>query len=260
MSPTPIGGPGGGGTAGTPLRNMLYMALRLAGVTLGPGRTPSVDQLGDAFLLLNLMIGFWAQRRRAPFYTRIDQVPLTTSKTYTVGTGADWDIPRPIEVIRAVLVNNGETPVVRYGPVDLLDDAAFAQIGIQDYSEGIPWKLYYNRSFDSETGFGTAYLIGQTTATYALELYTKSVLTQFASLDDNVFLPDGYEAAITDNLAVMIGSIPAWGGTVQQETKDRARLELSTIESRNAPRPPALNGDAAALNDSYGWSSLRSIT
>lgn len=53
------GSPSDGGVSYT-VNDLIYGALRIAGITLAPGRTPSDDQGRDGFELLTGMLGTWA--------------------------------------------------------------------------------------------------------------------------------------------------------------------------------------------------------
>src|SRR6516164_6013756 len=96
----------------TPVSQLLYDALRLAGVTKVAGITPSADQLADALAHANLMID-QAQVKRPMIYTmRLSTYTLGTSKTYTFGPSGTLGSNRPVKIERANLIlSTTGTPV-----------------------------------------------------------------------------------------------------------------------------------------------------
>ena len=87
---------------------LLYPALRKAGVTLGPGRTPSPAQFQDAIDELNRFVGSLNCDRLNIFHNSLFEFPLNPSqKTYTIGFDptcdqtADFQAPRPQFIERA---------------------------------------------------------------------------------------------------------------------------------------------------------------
>src|ERR1700745_1102135 len=98
---------------------ILYRALRLSGVTMGPGRTPSPDQYSDALLSLNGLVDYLNAQPDAVFSVNNDSYVLSPPKTlYTIGidpTGAvlaDFRVPRPLNIIRANIVLTASSPPV----------------------------------------------------------------------------------------------------------------------------------------------------
>src|ERR1700679_1452716 len=91
-------------------------ALRLAGITLRPGRIPSTDQSTEGIAVANRMLGSWNCDRLKIFATAIATYPLVSGKAqYFIGpTGPDFIAPRPIEITRANVIVASTTPPVHY--------------------------------------------------------------------------------------------------------------------------------------------------
>jgi hypothetical protein len=236
----------GGGTAGAgPLPNiyvgtgLLYPALRKANVTLGPQRIPSPAQYQDALDELNRLIGS-LNCDRFFIYTRnrIEAPLLESNKTYTIGPSPDPDVPSDIDAPRpqwieaANIISALNLPALRY-PLTIVSDLQWAEIGMQDMPDTIPEILYNDRAYP----VSTLYLWGQPVAGSVLELFCWQPIPLFASPDDAVWLPPGYEDALVLNLAVRLA--PHFQKMIDPGVREDARLSLMRLMSINAPQPIA---------------------
>jgi hypothetical protein len=256
------GDPGGAGGAGTinPVyvgRGILYPALRKAGITLGPQRTPSLAQYQDAIEELNRLVGSLSCDRLF-IYTRTNALfPLTGASSYTIGASADpnivpdFDGPRPQFIESANIVSGDATFVIRY-PMAILTDLQWAKIGLLPLPGSIPQSLYNDRGYP----LSTLYLWGAPMPGYWLELFSWQLVPQFVSPDDQVLLPPGYEDAVVLNLAVRMA--PHFQRQVPPDVREDARKALMRIESINAPQPIAdLSwGPGCGCGDGYGGGAI----
>src|SRR5690242_5956509 len=78
--------------------DLIKSALRLAGV-LGTGETPSAAEGQDALVILNQMLDSW-NAERLMIYTVARQVfsLVANKQAYTLGSGGDFDTPRPPKI------------------------------------------------------------------------------------------------------------------------------------------------------------------
>jgi len=229
----PFGGPAV--SAGChPVSGLVYAAYRKAGVTLGPGRTPSPAQFQDAIDELNRLVASWEIDRLNIYSIQIETFTLTGKKAYTIGYGtigaADFTAPRPVLIEHANVVRG--IPVLRY-PLALITDQLWSMIRFQDIPNTIPQALYNDRAYP----VSTLYIWGQPTAGDQLEIYVWTPLGTFASVGDCVQLPPGYEDAIVLNLAVRLA--PHFQLPVNPDVRMDAQKSLMRIESINAPQPMA---------------------
>ena len=240
------GGAGGaGGGAINPVyvgQGLLYPALRKAGITLGPQRTPSPAQYQDAIDELNRLVGSLNCDRLFIYSKTSGAFPLTGSKTYTIGASADPNIvpdfaaPRPQAIEDAnIIMTNG--PMLRY-PLAIATDLQWSKIRLQDIPNTIPEVLYNDRGYP----LSTLYLWGQPMSGCSLELFFWQLVPTFLTPDDQVLLPPGYEDALVLNLAIRLA--PHFQRVIPPEVRADAREALMRIESINAPRPIA---DTSAL-------------
>jgi len=219
-------------------KGLIYPALRKAGVTLGPQRTPSPAQYQDGIEEVNRLIGSLSCDRLFIFTNQRFEFPLNPGqKTFTIGidpTGQatpDFSAPRPQFIERANIIQNN----LRY-PLALLTVLQWPQIRAQDLPTTIPQGLYNDRAYP----LATLYLYGQPMAGCSLELFYWYLVPAFLSPDDVVLLPPGYEDALVLNLAVRLA--PHFQREVPPAVARDAQLALMRLESINAPQPIADTG------------------
>lgn len=243
---------GGSGVPPGPIiqagQGLLYPALRKAGVTLGPQRTPSPAQFQDAIEELNRLTSS-LNCDRLFIYSRTNYIfPLTGAKTYTIGQDpqgvviADFDVPRPQLIEQANVILTGAAPTRR--PMFLADVQQWSKIRVQDMPNAVPEVLYNDRAYP----ISTLYLWGQPVSGYQLELFVWTQAPLFSTLTDVVALPFQYADALVLNLAVrLVSHFPIALNVPRQVDPNlyqQARESLMRLESINAPQPIA---DTSAL-------------
>jgi hypothetical protein len=233
---------GGGQTPGLQPRQvgpgLLYPALRKAGVTLGPGRTPSPAQFQDAIDELNRLTASLNCDRLFIYSMARSEYPLNPPKaTYTIGFPADpfddVDFPaeRPQMIESANIISGAGSPL-RY-PLQVATDLQWAGLTLQSLPGTIPQVLYNDRAYP----VSTLYLWGQPAAGQILELYTWARVPEFQTITDVVLVPQQYEDAMVLNLAVRLA--PHFQLPVNGDVRNDAQKSLMRLESINAPQPIA---------------------
>jgi hypothetical protein len=217
-------------------QGILYPALRKAGVTLGPGRTPSPAQFQDAIDELNRLTGSLNCDRLFIYSMGRAEYPLDPPKaTYTIGQSPDpfevVDFPaqRPQLIDRANIITDQS---LRY-PLALATDLQWADIRLQEMPNTIPQILYNDRAFP----LSTLYFWGQPMSGQILELFTWTQVPYFMTITDVVLLPMQYSDALVLNLAVRLA--PQFQKVLDQNVREDARIALMRLESINAPQPVA---------------------
>ena len=259
--------PGGGGTSpGTATLNstLLYAALRKAGVQITPRRGPGVSQLADAIDEENRMVSGWRIATLLIASERIDLVnTVGQQQSYTIGkdpTGtltADWDLDRPNKIVRAnLLLPTATDPIQKVRrPISIWDAQQWAAIQFQavySYPEGL-FPLFVDTQ--TSPAFMRAYLKPIPDAAYQIELYSWQRIPQFVSAADIVILPDGFEDAVVNNLAVRLASYP-W--TFQRPMDPQVRVDainsLALIQQFNATPPRLLTeGELRSSSGYYNY-------
>jgi hypothetical protein len=225
---------------------ILYPALRKAGVTLGPGRTPSPAQFQDAIDELNRLIGSLNCDRLGIYALDVIQIPITESRSvWTIGCDPSGAVAvdlhmesRPDVISFAVLVSNG----VRY-PVVIATPQVWSMRVLETFPEPLPAMLYYDRA----DPVATITFYGQPQTGSILELWTWHRIPRAQSLDDAMQVPAGYDDALVLNLAVRLA--PHFQKVLDPNVREDARISLMRLMSINAPQPIA---DTSGLGCGYG--------
>jgi hypothetical protein len=175
-------------------------ALHELGV-LAAGETGTADDLNESLEMLNLLVDQWAAERLMIFtVSRTTCNLIPSQQTYTVGTGGDFNVPRPVYVDHVTYINNNMTIPIELRLTSLTDDA-WAAVPIKDQTVPLPDCYYYNPTFDG-AGWGTLKLWKiPTLANLVGVLYAPQQISEFTGLDDVISLPPGYRRMIVKNLA-----------------------------------------------------------
>ena len=226
--------------------DLISTALNLAG-RLGVGNKMAPAEGKACLDMLNRMIGSWNTSPLNIFTNRMDLWNTAVDKQdYTLGPGGFWDGPRPAKIVTAnLLLPTGSIPpqkVRRH--LDLWSDQDWADIRYQavyTYPEGL-----YN---DGNAPLSTIYFRPIPDAVYQIELFTWQAVPKFLTVDDECLLPDGYEDAIVNNLAVRAAAL--WQLPISPDVRNQAVLSLAAIQSLNASAP-RLKTDPE-LREAEGW-------
>ena len=222
-----------GGT--TLVADLLYAALRIAGVTQAPGRTPSTDQFNVAFLALNRMTASWNTQRDIIYAVKIGQYQtIPNQQLYTIGVDPSgqltptWADSRPQRILRAAfLLNTGQSVVSL--PLRLLTAIEWADKEVKAVTTSVPTELYCDYAYP----LANIYLWPVPTVTAPIELHTWLALGAFVSSGDQVLLPPGYEEAIQYGLAVRLSH---WFHTeISEDVVRQASRALAAIKAKNSP-------------------------
>ncbi len=216
---------------------LLYPALRLAGILGAPGRTASTSELADAFDALNRLLGSWTIQDELIYTIQAARYNLSPSKpSYTIGpTGADFTAPRPVRITQATLVLLG--PSELHLPLNLLTDAQWAHRRLREIPTSVPTDLYNDCAYPNSR----LYLWGYPTMANDLELFTWQALSSFPSQAAAVSLPPGYANAICYNLAVALSD--QFGTVLRPNVLVTARRTSAWVKANNAPSPAVPSAD-----------------
>lgn len=232
---------------GNPIKDLLYQALRMAGVTLGPSRIPSPAQFNDALLCFNRMTGFFNTNRLNIYSIAINLWPTVIgTQTYTIGPGGDWDGPRPQEIYRANMLFN-TSPVIRR-KIKILSDAQWAEIKLQQV-QTLPNSLYN----DGNNPISTIYFYPIPSEVFQIELYTWQLLSTATDINTLIAYPPGYDEAIVANLAIRL--IPTFQLKPRADVNEIARISLAAIQSANCVSPRLKNDMATGSGGYYNYGS-----
>lgn len=203
-------------------------AFRQAGI-LGRGQALNPEQTGQAFRLLNSMLGSWSKKRWLVYHLLDVACTSTGRASYAVGPGGEFNCPRPDQIDSAFarqLYGAGTSPVD--WPLDVLSSREdYARIGLKGLAT-FPSAVYYDAGYP----FGTFYVwpVPQAGA-WQIHIAVKAALPTFATLEDDLDLPPEYYEALLYNLAVRLRS--AFQLPPDAIVIGLAKSALDTIRSAN---------------------------
>ncbi len=182
-------------------QQIIDQSLRLIGV-LGVGTEITAQEYSDCLQQLNLMVDKWNLVDLLVYSTNPHIFPfISGQQSYTLGTGGDWDMPRPARIDRMSIQYPNNSTV----PIELAIDANFnleswQNIIVKNIPGQFPLVCWNNTGFPYMTlnfwpiPSGPANVV----------LYTWDMMPLVPNLVSNVELPTGYSDAIIFNLAVRL--------------------------------------------------------
>lgn len=239
--------------------DLIGLALRNIGVG-AMGTTPGPQDIADAIMSLNMMLGQWQQRRwLVP--NLVDRCFMSTgASVYSIGPGGDLNLAtRPTQVISAyarlaqagfVATNDGGfTPQFAEGQFDTANDALATSMPIdyqltpiQSYENYASIALKGLKTFPSAYHYNPAFPNGELRVwpipqqgLWEIHLLIPEVLSNNLTASTQLNLPPEYMEAIVWNLACRLA--PAYGQEASPTAIALARTALNTIQVANTQIP-----------------------
>ncbi len=227
---------------------IISAAMRQTGA-LASGETPTSAEGQDSLSLLNQMMAAWSAERLMVFTITMQQFTLVPGQqTYTLGTGGDFNYPRPVNLYRAGIVWLANPAQPLEIPLIMLTDDQWAQVPIKNISSTIPQYLYDDGAFPLRNlNFWCVPTIADD-----VRLYMWTLLQQFADMITDYTFPEGYEEAIQYNLAIRLAANNI-GTILNPMTLKLAQDAIARVKSVNIPLldlsvDNALSGQGAHYN------------
>jgi hypothetical protein len=211
-------------------------AMKICGA-LGQNETPTSSEADDGLDAINDMIDSWNTDRTYIYAVTESTIPVVSGQaSYTIGTGGDFNITRPVKIDYAFIrINSVDFPL--------------QSINNQDYdsiqykaNQGFPMYYYYNPAMP--LGVITIYGV-PTQGDLYIDTWTQ--ITEFTNLQTDLTFPPGYRRAFNYNLAKEIA--PQFGLSLSPEANMIAVESLANIRNRNLPAP-VMKNEIAMLTDS----------
>lgn len=219
------------------VRDLIKSSLRIIGA-IASGETPSADESADALTTLNGILGSWSnQSLLVPSKAREVFSLVAGTQSYTIGPSGTFNTTRPIKILSAAIIPAGQN---YENTVDVYTQQQWAQIVSKDVS-GNPTAIYPEGTYPLET----LNVYPKPSAADQLVIYSMKPLTAFASLNDEITLPAGYDRALKYNLAVELAA--EYGKQLTGEVLGIASNSKSEIEALNS-EPVYLTSDALFIN------------
>lgn len=201
-------------------------ALRKIG-QYSPGETLSSEDANDALDIFNGLLDILSTQHFAIYNNVETVVPLTTGKSsYTLGTGGDISIERPLSISQIFTrITTGASPVDF--PCDVWPLEQYSKIGLKNQPGPWPKSAYYNTSYP----LATLYLWPVPNAAAELHIFSDQVLSNL-NLTDLLNLPRGYFLFLQYELATLLA--PEYGVPVPPAVAQAASQMRASIKSLNA--------------------------
>lgn len=208
---------------------VISSALRLVGV-LAAEEDPSIVEANQSLMVFNDMIDAWNADRLAIFTTRSDDFPFVLGQqAYTLGTGGDFNIPRPARI-------DGMSSILLYSPSNPVE-IPLVMWTVEDWQNNVPVKQVAG-SFPlgcyDDGGFPlrTLNFWPIPTSQNSVRIYSWQALAA-QTLTSQVSFPPGYAEAFRYNLAVRLGA--EFDAQASPTVIALAVQGLARVKTMNAP-------------------------
>lgn len=185
--------------------DLIESALREISVLSGAESADAPDA-EDGLQTLNRLIDGWeTQRLQIYTVTRTTWTIVASTGQYTVGSGGNVNIERPIYVNHVNFVDTTQSPEREYELSKLTDDG-WAAISSKERESTWPEAYYYNPVYPLATvDLWPVPNIG----TLEGAIYYPEAVSQISALTSTIALPPGYARMIVKSLAVEMA--PSYG-------------------------------------------------
>ena len=191
------------------------------------GEVLTASESADGLVALNDLRDQWETERLAIYtVTRTTWTISANDGEYTVGSGANVNVARPVFVDHVNFIDTSTTPDTEY-PLKKWELADYAAQPQKALTSTFPQAWYYNPTYP--TGTLTLWPV-PTSSTLEGAIYTPVAVASFASLSTTVSLPPGYKRALVKNLALELA--PSYLGRegpspllIQQARESKAAIK-----------------------------------
>ncbi len=206
---------------------------------LGAGETLSTADADGGLRALNRLVDQWAAERLAIYaITRTPWTIVASDGQYTVGTGGDINVARPVFLDHVHLIDTSTDPDQETELKPFTDDQ-WAALGLKALTSPYPSRWYYNPTYP----LGTLDLWPVPTGTTLQgALYAPAAVSEFAALTTTISLPPGWREMLVTNLAIRLA--PSYGAQPSPLLLRQAEKSMATVRGANV-RPSELGFEGA---------------
>lgn len=183
---------------------------------------------------------------------------VTMSDVGTSNPGAQqisYTIPGDFKMQRPLRITNAFTRIYTQGsgldyPIEIVDQKRYVDIGFKAIQAPWPIVLWYNPTYP----LGTIFVYQNPSGSAELHLYTDLILTNLASLTQEIVLPQGYARMIKRMLARELA--PEYGAIWSPQQEKLAKEAYDYVKSLNAVPTPVSNYDPELIQHARtdaGW-------
>lgn len=211
----------------TTAQDIVSGMLRKIGV-VAAGETPSAEDAADALFALNTMVDSWRLEQLMIYNYVMNEFDLVNGQsTYTLGSGGDFNIPRPDVLYTAKL----RTPQGSQNldlPLAILNQQQYAALLLKSTPSTIPGAIFMDGGYPLRNVFVWPVPLDNNNS---LLMWLGTLLQGFSSLSDEVSLPVGYARALIYNGAVECA--PEFGKAVPPAVAVIAAESKANIKRQN---------------------------
>lgn len=236
-----------GSTVTTTARDLIRNAMLEIGA-VATGEAASADEASDGLVVLNRMLASWSTESLFIYSNAPETFPLVNGQqVYTMGPSGNFNTTRPLRIQRISLQLTANSQVTEL-PVEMVNLEQWANIVIKAVTSPIALRCWASNTYPLETlNFWPV-----PSAVNNIVIYSDKLITSFATINDVVSLPPGYEEAVHYSLAMRLA--PQYGKQASAETIAFADKAIANIKRLNI-KPHYLTVDAALMqkNKPFNW-------
>lgn len=208
---------------------------------LAEGEVPTAAQAQLGFDKLNRMVDRMAADRLQIYALVATDIAIVPSQaSYTVGTGGNFNIARPMFMDYVSFWSTATTPAVVL-TLDPLTDDLWNALPVPALTSAQPTNFYWQPSYP----LGKLWLYPiPTGTTLRLGISVPTAIAQFAALTTTVALPPGYASMLVSNLAINLAG--PFGVQVSPSVVQEAQESMALVKRSNQTLED-LQFDPAAL-------------
>lgn len=210
--------------------DLISSALRLINVMAAGEPTP-IDMANDSLEVLNDMIDSWNADRLAIYTIQSNDFPFVLNQqTYTLGTGGNFNIPRPPKItgMSTIQLNNGNVPVEIPIAMYTVEDWQ-TKVPVKSVQGSIPLICYDDQAFPLRN---LNFWPIPNAPLNDVRIYSWAALPA-QSLASQVVFPPGYRQAFRYNLAALLAA--EFAAQLPQVVATTAVESLARVKTMNAP-------------------------
>jgi hypothetical protein len=226
--------------------DLINSALKRLGV-IASGETPSSAESQDSLAAVQSLIETWSTNDILGFVETEDTLTLVPNQgAYTIGSGGDFNVARPIDILAAVVIESGNLEL----PLNMLKFEQWLNISDKTLKSNFPTDFYYR----TEWPLGKLFFYPVPTEAKSIKVYSRKPIISLSALTDNIALPEGYYGALEYNLCLELADM--FGVPVSAMIAQKADEKLSAIKAQNLSKNiPYARTEAALRGEAQnsGW-------
>ena len=239
--------------------DLIQRASRIANILVQPGQGISNSESLEFLNILNSWIDqLKIEALVFEYVRRTVQTVNPNQESYGVGPGQDFNLERPEAIPRAsFLVSNGGDP---NGPAEIpmriiLTFEEWQRYIVKGTTSSIPLAMYYQAAVP----YGVARVWPVPNVTSQIVIYTRQMLQEYLTVDDEVVLRDGYREMLVLGLAVKIHQMPPYNMRPMDASVPQQAIDAKNLVRYAAVTPMYISSDGGARQNQGNTSGMNSF-